>query len=139
MSRLLFALFISSTIFSTACNAGDEFLYGTWKPVTYIYRGIEYPMSGLMIITPRYFSANTIFKLSNTSAADANANAGPYELVDNKIVLNQWMQLHWRPTEPDQNFLAQEVVEEIPYEIQGSRLIFTFPSGNKYISEKLPD
>ncbi len=112
-------------------------LHGVWQPVTYVIQGDAYPMTGLMIITPKYFSANTLFKLEQDTGLDANANAGPYYLADGKIVLNQWMQLHWRPDKPGEHFLAQEVVEEIPYKIEDEKLIFFFPSGNMYISERL--
>lgn len=127
----------------TSAFAGqDNPLYGVWKPVTYIIQGVEYPLTGLMIITPGYMSANTVFKFSEDSPGDANANAGPYVLEGNKMVLNQWMQLHWRPLHqhnPKEHFLAQNIPEEIPFEVKGDQLIFSFPSGNKYISERIKE
>lgn len=126
----------------SGCGQQDNPLYGTWEPKTYIIQGVEYQLSGLMIITPGYMSANTIFKLSEESPGDANANAGPYELEGNTMVLDQWMQLHWRPLHQDnvkEHFLTQGVIEEIPFEVKGNQLIFSFPSGNKYISERLED
>jgi len=124
---------------ASTCNAEDQRLYGAWKPLLYSVQGVDHPMDGLIIITPKYFSANTFFSLSENSGGDANANAGPYEVVNGKIVVTQWMQLHWRPGSMDDSFLNHYAVEEIPYEIENDRLIFSFPSGNKYVSERLPD
>ncbi len=127
-------------IFSMSiCIAEDQRLYGAWKPVLYTVQGVSYPMDGLIIITPNYFSANTLFSLSGNINSDANANAGPYKVVNNKIIVTQWMQLHWRSGDPDENFLSRGDVEEIPYKIENGSLIFEFPSGNKYISERLSD
>jgi len=134
---------VSATVLAilamSACNAEDERLYGAWKPIIYNVQGVDHPMDGLILITPNYFSANTLFSLSDDTAGDANANAGPYEAVNGKIVISQWMQLHWRPGAPEENFLSRDEVEEIPYKIENEYLIFVFPSGNKYISERLPD
>lgn len=138
-----FVILILAVFLAPSASADQhDALQGTWKPVSYIVDGVEYPLSGLMIITPGYLSANTLFKLSDESPGDANANAGPYELHGDKIIMNQWMQLHWRPQhedDPEQHFLAQDVPEEIPYRVEGDRLIFHFPSGNKYISQRLDD
>ena len=98
-------------------------------------------MTGLMIITPKYMSSNTLFRLSEDSPGDANINIGPYELKGNRLILNQWIQLHWRPLLQDnseEHFLARDIPEEIPFEIKHDKLIFSFPSGNSYISERLP-
>ena len=137
-----FTLLLLICLSSTAFAKQDNPLYGVWKPITYTVQGVEYPLSGVMIITPGYMSANTIFKFSEDSPGDANANAGPYKLEGNKMILDQWMQLHWRPLHrdnPKEHFLSQGVIEEIPFVIEENRLIFSFPSGNKYISERLTE
>lgn len=141
---MIFYRFALLAVFAVlaSCAQQENPLYGTWKPLSYIINGETYPLSGLMIITPGYMSANTLFKLAKNSPGDANANAGPYELKGNTMVLNQWMQLHWRPLyqdNPKEHFLAENVPEEIPFEIRGDQLIFSFPSGNQYISERLAD
>lgn len=141
MKRITLLVLMIGLNFSVSAEQ-DNPLYGVWKPTTYIIQGVEYPLTGLMIITPGYMSANTIFKLSEDSPGDANANAGPYVLEGNKMVLNQWMQLHWRPLhqdDPKEHFLAQNIPEEIPFEVKGDQLIFSFPSGNRYISERIKD
>ena len=68
---------------------------------------------------------------------------------DGVIKLMQWMQLHWRPKEgsgnfsnpnnPVGNFLRIDIPEEIHYTIEGDKLIFHFPSGNKYISQRVKE
>ena len=118
-------------------NTSDERLYGTWQTVQYTINGKDHEMKGLMVITPTYFIGNTIFTLENQTAPSANANAGPYFLKDGKIVITQWMQLHWRPNDEKENFLTQGVVEEIPYRFEDGMLVFFFPSGNRYVSRRL--
>jgi len=142
MTNLYRLTLLLGCLLLVACVQQKNPLYGTWKPQTYVVGGKEYQLSGLMIIRPGYMSANTIFRLEEKSPGDANANAGSFELKGNTIIIDQWMQLHWRPLHADdskQHFLAQNVPEEVRYEIVGNRLIFSFPSGNQYISERLTD
>lgn len=118
-------------------NTSDDRLYGTWQTTHYNINGTDHDMKGLMIITPTYFIANTIFNIGDQTAPSANANSGPYVIEDGKIVITQWMQLHWRPNDENENFLTQGVVEEIPYRFEDGNLIFFFPSGNRYVSRRL--
>ncbi len=118
-------------------KTSDDRLYGTWQTTHYNINGKEHDMTGLMIITPSYFIGNTIFNIGDQAAPSANANSGPYVIEDGKIVITQWMQLHWRPNDEKENFLTQGVVEEIPYRFEDGNLIFFFPSGNRYVSRRL--
>jgi hypothetical protein len=120
-----------------AADESDERLYGTWRTVEYTLGGRAVPLRGLMIITPRYIVGNTIFDEDGDGTPEANANAGSIEVAGGVIRILQWMQLHWRPNEPQAHFLREDVIEEIPYAIEGGRLIFRFPSGNRYVSERL--
>ncbi|MFT5351373.1 MAG: hypothetical protein ACI909_000936 [Planctomycetota bacterium] len=114
----------------------DDDLYGTWGPSEYIVNGKLTPLRGIMIITPDYFVGNTIFDADGDGEPDANANSGPIVVVNGTIKLQQWMQLHWR-SNGEGHFLKEDVPEDIKYTIEENRLIFHFPSGNKYISERL--
>ena len=118
-------------------NTSDERLYGTWQTTHYNINGTDHDMEGLMIITPTYFIGNTIYNIEGQAAPNANANSGPYVIEDGKIVITQWMQLHWRPQDEKENYLTQGVVEEIPYRFEDGNLIFFFPSGNSYVSRRL--
>jgi hypothetical protein len=115
----------------------DDRLYGTWQTTQYNLNGTDHDMDGLMIITPSYFMGNTIFNIEEHAAPSANANSGPYVIKDGKIVITQWMQLHWRPDDEKENYLTQGVVEKIPYRFEDGNLIFFFPSGNRYVSHRL--
>jgi hypothetical protein len=123
----------------SAPNLGGD-LIGTWKPINYTVAGVPHKMRGLMIITPKFFMANTIFETSPGVWRGANANSGPYVIQDGKLVLTQWMQLHFRGeqlTDPKETFLKEGVVEKIKYRFENGRLVFDFPSGNHYVSERL--
>ena len=145
-NRSLFVLLIVSIIILpifvlvTLADEGktsDDRLYGTWQTTHYNINGKDHDMTGLMIITPGYFIGNTIFSIGDEAAPSANANSGPYVIEDGKIVITQWMQLHWRPNDEKENFLTQGLVEEIPYRFEDENLIFFFPSGNRYVSRRL--
>lgn len=118
-------------------KTSDVRLHGTWQTTHYNIDGKDYDMEGLMIITPGYFLGNTIYSIEGQAAPNANVNSGPYVIEDGKIVITQWMQLHWRPNDENENFLTQGVVEEIPYRFEDGNLIFFFPSGNRYVSRRL--
>jgi hypothetical protein len=146
MNRRLFMLLVVSIVvlplyvlvtLADEGNTSDDRLYGTWQTTHYNLNGTDYEMAGLMIITPSYFIGNTIFTIGDQTAPSANANSGPYVIIDGKIVITQWMQLHWRPNDEKENFLTQGVVEEIPYRFEDGNLIFFFPSGNRYVSRRL--
>jgi hypothetical protein len=118
----------------------DKRLIGTWKPVSYTINGVKHDMRGLMIITPKYFMANTVFESSPGVWKGANANSGPYTLDGPNIVLIQWMQLHYRGehvSDPKETFLTEGVVEKINYSFENGNLVFNFPSGNHYVSEPI--
>jgi hypothetical protein len=120
--------------------ATDKRLLGTWKPTSYTINGVKHDMRGLMIITPKYFMANTVFESSPGVWKGANANSGPYTLEGSNIVLTQWMQLHYRGEhveDPKETFLTEGVVEKINYSIENGTLVFNFPSGNHYLSERI--
>jgi hypothetical protein len=124
----------------TSTVAVDKRLIGTWKPVSYTINGVKHDMRGLMIITPQYFMANTVFESSPGVWKGANANSGPYTLDGSNIVLTQWMQLHYRGEhvqDPKETFLTEGVVEKINYTIENGNLVFNFPSGNHYVSEPI--
>jgi hypothetical protein len=89
------------------------------------------------MITPDYLMSNTVFNADGDSSPDANANSGAIRLEGNTIVMEQWMQLHWRTADSNGNFLTQGDVERIPYRLENDLLIFEFPSGNRYIAERL--
>lgn len=146
MHRSLFVSLVVSIIFlplygvvtlAGEGNTSDDRLYGTWQTTHYYINGTDHDVTGLMIITPTYFIGNTIFNIEDQAAPSANANSGPYVIEDGKIVITQWMQLHWRPNDENENFLTQGVVEEIPYRFEDGNLIFFFPSGNRYVSRRL--
>jgi hypothetical protein len=119
-------------------SAEDRRLLGEWKALTYVIDGRDHPMDGLFIFTPKYFSANVIFKLSNGPVDDANANAGPYEADGSTITFVQWMQLHVRPGDKAEPLLLTTgIPEKASYAIEGDRLVITFPSANKYVLERL--
>ena len=120
----------------SGADAPANELYGVWAPTTYVLNGKDHALTGIMIITPRYFMGNATYK-SSATGVDANANSGPYYLEDGHIVLNQWMQLHYRTENPSENLLTEGVVEKIRYEVEGDTLTFHFPSGNRYISKRL--
>jgi hypothetical protein len=115
---------------------GASDLYGVWETTEYNIGGTKLPLKGLMIITPDYFIGTTIFDSDGDGKLDANANSGPIAVEDGTIKLLQWMQLHWR-SGGEGHFLKEDVPEDINYTIEENRLIFHFPSGNKYISERL--
>lgn len=119
-------------------NESDNPLYGVWETVEYNIVGTPVPLKGIMIITPGWFVGNVTFDADGDGIQDANANSGPIVVEGNVIKLMQWMQLHWRSAGND-HFLKEGVPEDINFTIEGNRLIFHFPSGNRYISERLRD
>ena len=114
----------------------DDAVYGVWKTLKYDIGDEAIPLKGLMIIAPGYFIGNTIFDVDGDGKPDANANSGPITIKDGKIKITQWMQLHWRSGK-EGHFLKENIPEDIDYTVEGNRLIFHFPSGNRYISERL--
>ena len=137
MKRLACALLVLTCAASAA--AEDRRLVGQWKAVTYQIDGVDHPMEGLFIFTPRFYSANVRFKLSAGPIDDANGNAGPYVADGRQIVFTQWVQIHIRPGDKTEPILARKGPDEATaYAIDGRRLILTFPSKNKYILERLP-
>lgn len=114
----------------------SEMPYGVWRATFYEIEGVQHKQDGLIIITPDFLMSNTIFDADGDIYPDANANSGPIKIEDDVIVMEQWMQLHWRTADDEGNFLTQGVVERIPYKVEGDLLIFEFPSGNRYTSTR---
>lgn len=135
MKQKITAVFMLFFILISAAHS-DEDLYGTWIPLQYNLGDKVLDLRGIMIITPNYLVANTTFDTDGDGVLEANANSGPIIVENNTIKLNQWMQLHWRQKDLEGNFLRVDIPEDIIYSIEGDRLIFNFPSGNKYISER---
>lgn len=133
---LRFGLWALLLVCSAAFGSDEEMPYGVWKTTEYHIDGTVLPLDGLMIITPGYFIGNTTFDADGDGELDANANSGPITVEDGKIRLLQWMQLHWRSS-GDGHFLKEDVPEDINYSVEDNRLIFHFPSGNKYVSVRL--
>lgn len=137
--RLLLIILSTSTL--SACEAQQSIdpdsPFGVWRASVYELDGVEHQQDGLIIVTPDYLMSNTIFQADNDDIPDGNANSGPISFDGDVIVMEQWMQLHWRTEDTGGNFLTQGVVERIPYIVEGDSLIFHFPSGNRYISKRL--
>ena len=96
-------------------------------------------MDGLMIFTPSYFSANSIWT-TNDGVVDANANSGPYFAENGNIIFSQWMQLHMRQGNTDESFLRTGIDEGSTYRFESDdRLIIQFPTGNFYVLDRLAD
>ena len=115
----------------------DDDLYGVWSPFEYNLGGEAVSLRGIMIITPNYFVGNTTFDADGDGVIEANANSGPITIENGVIKMIQWMQLHWRENDPEEHYLGIDIPEDIVYTVEGDRLIFHFPSGNKYISERV--
>ena len=121
-------------------RAEDTRLEGAWKGVTYRIAGRDYPMEGIFIFTPKYFSSNVLFKLTNGPADDANANGGPYTADGKQIVFTQWVQIHLRPGDRKEPIFSMKgAPETASYEVNGDRLVITFPSKNRYVLQRLRD
>ena len=129
---LLYLLFVFNVY-------SDDALYGTWNPIEYNIGGEVTALRGIMIITSDYFVGNTTFDADGDGILEANANSGPITIENGVIKMIQWMQLHWREKEPEGHFLRIDIPEDINYTVEGDRLIFHFPSGNKYISERFQE
>jgi hypothetical protein len=144
VSKISLCIPIAMMILLVAGARGDEAsqpldarVLGAWKPVSYTVNGQVHSMRGLMIITPDYFVANTIYQNSAGAWTEANANSGPYSVKNGKIALTQWMQLHYRPSNPKDMLLTEGIVEQIGYTLDNGKLVMHFPSGNSYTSERL--
>ncbi len=121
-----------------AAEANDARLRGVWKTLVYVVGGEEHPMNGLFIFTARHFAANAFFRMSGGAQDDSNANAGTYRTEGDRIVFTQQVQIHVRPGDEEQPIVyGKDVVEEARYEIEGDRLTVFFPSGNKYLCQRI--
>jgi hypothetical protein len=126
-----------------ACAAGpydgkiDERLLGAWRPQYYTLDGVKHPLRGLMVFTPHYFMANVVIDNADGDPG-ANANSGPYTIKCSKIAMIQWMQMHYRPGTQDPVLLTEGVPEAIAYDVTTDSLTFKFPSGNSYVSKRIP-
>ena len=55
------------------------------------------------------------------------------------MVFTQWVQIHVRPGSATEPVLSRAGPDEAAdYQVDGTRLILTFPSRNQYILERLP-
>lgn len=122
-------------------QAPDPRLVGVWKTLTYIVDEVEHPLDGLFIFTDRHFSANVFFQLSGGDMEDSNANAGTYRIDGDTLTFEQQVQIHIRPGDSDEPiFYGRDVDEASKYRIEGDdRLIVLFPSGNRYICERVEE
>ena len=136
-SGILISLLVVAAL-SAEAQAADPRLRGVWSTRAYVIDGKEHPMDGLFIFTDRHFSANAFFRVSGGERDDANANAGTYRTDGNKLIFMQQVQIHIRPGDQTEPLLYGKGVEEAAtYEIQGSRLVITFPSTNRYVCERV--
>jgi hypothetical protein len=120
--------------------SADTRLLGPWRAVTYTIAGKDYPMQGVFIFTPKYYSGVVRFRFSSSTIDDANGNSGPYRVDGNAIVFSQTVQLHLRPGDSKEPMLAHEGPDErATYTVDANRLVLTFPSGNRYLLERLSD
>ena len=124
---------------SFAAAAGeDRRLLGAWMAVTYDVQGTEHPIQGLFIFTTQHYAANVRYSASNASIDNANGNAGPYTADGKQIVFTQWVQIHVRPDDAKQPVLSRAGPDEVAgYQLEGNRLILTFPSKNRYILQRI--
>lgn len=122
-------------------GAETDRLVGPWKAVTYVMEGKDHPVEGLFIFTPRYYSANIRFTAQRGAVDAANGNAGPYTADRNQIVFTQWVQIHVRPEAPEhERILSRRGPDEVTkYSFEENRLILTFPSGNRYVLERIQE
>ena len=138
MKKLTSSLLMVMFVGLLSAHGNDARLLGPWKPITYHIEGADIPMQGLMIFTKKHFSSNVMFMLTKGLVDDANINAGLYETKGDKIIFNQWIQIHLRPgnsKEPIQ--LPNQPVEEVSYKLEGNRLVLIFPSKNRFILERI--
>jgi hypothetical protein len=120
--------------------AQDRSLVGAWKAVTYEINGVGHPLQGLFIFTKNYYSANVRFKLGDGPVDDSNGNAGPYTRQGSRIVFTQWVQVHVRPGDKDTPVLSRQGPDEsTDCRFEGDSLILVFPSGNRYILERMTE
>jgi hypothetical protein len=114
-------------------------LSGAWKAVTYEIAGVAHPMTGLFLFTDKYYSSNVRFRLADGPIDDSNGNAGPYKVLGDEIVFDQWVQVHVRPEDTKQPVLSHGgEPEHAKLQLAGGRLTLVFPSGNKFLLERMP-
>jgi hypothetical protein len=137
MKRML-TLMVLFMLPATVAGASDPSLVGVWNVVTYELEGKDVPMDGLFIFTEKHFSANAFFHVSGGELDDMNANAGTYRTEGDKLIFMQQVQAHIRPGDEKEPISYGKGVEEAArYAVEDRKLIITFPSGNRYISERL--
>jgi hypothetical protein len=139
LQRVLFTISLALCVAASPV-AQDRVLVGSWKAVTYEINGVAYPMRGLFIFTKNYYSANIRFKMGNGPVDNANGNAGPYTRDGSRIVFMQWVQIHVRPDDKNEPVVSREGPDEAAdYRVEGDRLTLIFPSGNRYILERVAE
>ena len=121
-------------------SANDARLLGTWKTLTYTTQEVEYPLEGLMVFTPNYFSSNAMFKKGgNPQEPTADSNWGPYRTDSGKLYFTPRMQLHLQVGAPDSTFVRGGADETARYEVVGNRLTIHFSAGSSYLLERMTD
>ncbi len=138
MKRICFGFLFSLFLISSPGSASDPQLVGVWKTLKYQIQGEDYPLDGLFIFTGRHFSANVFFRLSGGELDDMNANAGTYRTSGEKMVFMQQIQSHIRPGDEKEPIFYGKGVEEVAsYRVEKDRLLIIFPSGNRYVCERI--
>jgi len=137
--KLIVAIVLIFCSAAPAATEGHRFV-GAWKALTYVIDSKEHPMEGLFVFTQRHYSANVRFKLGHESIDAANGNAGSYSIDGKRIVFAQWVQVHIRPGDPKESILSRKGPDEVSeYRFEGDRLILLFPSGNRYVLERITE
>lgn len=138
MKKVLFSMVFGLLLVAHVTEASDQSIIGVWNTHTYVVQGKEHELDGLIIFTERHFAGTGFSKFSGGEMDDSNANAGTYRVEGNKLLMQQQVQIHIRPgDEKEPIFYGKGVPEEATYEIEGDRLTIYFPSGNKYICDRL--
>jgi hypothetical protein len=122
------------------CSDGqtDRRLWGVWQMETYVIDKVDRPAHGVIIIQTGWLAADIIYFGEDGKPLGANANAGPICTMDGNVVINQTVQLHYRPNTSADDVLAEGRIERIGYHRSGDTLVLTFPSGNRYIARRKP-
>jgi hypothetical protein len=130
----------AATSLPAECRDGntDRALWGVWQIKTYVIDKVDRPAHGVIIIQTGWLAADIIYFGEDGKPLGANANAGPICTMDGNLVMNQTVQLHYRPRTSSEDVLTEGRIERIGYRRSGDSLVLTFPSGNHYILRRQP-
>lgn len=138
MKKAGILLLVTLAVSAVPTTAADPRLFGVWKTLTYVVEGKDHPMDGLFIFTERHFSANAFFRISGGNLDDLNANAGTYRTEGDRLIFMQQVQAHIRPGDVREPiFYGKGVEEAATYQIEGDKLVISFPSKNRYVCERV--